>query len=126
LKIEVTATGFRVSAAVRELVVRRVQLALSRFGRRVQKVSVRIAAPVNPLGGVDQRCRMRARLEPAGDVRAEAINGEIEAAVRRAATRLATGVAWAVNAGPDKPRAHEPAGLRSRPRRSSRGLRIGQ
>jgi ribosome-associated translation inhibitor RaiA len=99
LKIDVMAANVRVSQAVRTMVVRRVRLALSRFGRRVQKVSVRIAKAANPLGGMDRRCRMRAWLQAAGDVRAEAINGKVETAVGRAATRLATGVAWALDAG---------------------------
>ena len=98
------AANVRVSQVVRTMVVRRVRLALSRFGRRVQKVSVRIAEAANPLGGVDRRCRMRAWLQAAGDVRAEAINGRIETAVGRAAARLATSVAWALDGGLGTPR----------------------
>ena len=90
----------RQSVAVRAMAVRRVHLALGRFGGRVQRVTVRIAKPANPLGGVDHRCRMRAWLQAAGDGRAEAINGKVEAAIRRAATRLATGVGWALDGGP--------------------------
>ena len=86
--------------AVRAMAVRRVHLALGRFGGRVQRVTVRIAKPTNPLGGIDHRCRMRAWLQAAGDVRAEAINGKVEAAVGRAATRLAKGVGWALDGGP--------------------------
>jgi len=43
---------------------------------------------------------MRAWLQAAEDVRAEAINGKVEAAVGRAATRLAKGVGWALDGGP--------------------------
>jgi ribosome-associated translation inhibitor RaiA len=99
LKIDVMTANVRVSQAVRTMVVRRVRLALSRFGRRVQKVSVRIAKAANPLGGIDRRCRMRAWLQAADDVRAEAINGRVDTAVGRAAARLATGVAWALDTG---------------------------
>src|ERR1044071_907763 len=81
------------------MVVRRVRLALSRVGRRVQKVSVHVADIANPLGGIDRQCQMRAWLQLAGDVQAEAINGRIETAVGRAAARLATRVAWALDAG---------------------------
>src|SRR6185295_17522287 len=94
---------------------RRVRLALGRFGRRVQRVTVRLAALANPLGGSDQRCRMRAWLQGAGDVRAEAINGKIEAAIARAATRLATAVAWALDAGPIPPTAISSSSARTRP-----------
>jgi len=115
LKIDVMAADVRVSQVVRTMVDRRVRLALSRFGRRVQKVSVRIAVAANPLGGVDRRCRMRAWLQSAGDVRAEAINGRIETAVGRAAARLATGVGWALDGGLGIPR-----GRRGGPRPGSR------
>jgi hypothetical protein len=104
LKIDVMAGDVRVSRVVRTMVVRFVRLALSRFGRRVQKVSVRIAEAANPLGGIDRRCRMRAWLQAAGDVRAEAINGRIETTVGRAAARLATSVAWALDGGLSTPR----------------------
>jgi hypothetical protein len=104
LKIDVMAADARVSQVVRTMVVRLVRLALSRFGRRVQKVSVRIAEAANPLGGIDRRCRMHAWLQAAGDVRAEAINGRVETAVGRAAARLATGVAWALDASLGTPR----------------------
>ena len=100
MRIDVTGVKPRPSLAVRAMAVRHVRLALSRFGARVQRVTVRIARPTNPLGGIDHRCRMRAWLQAAGDVRAEAINGKVEAAVGRAATRLATGVGWALDGGP--------------------------
>jgi len=85
------------SEAVREMAVRRVLLALSRFGGDVRKVTVRLAKPANPLGGFDQRCRMRAWLQASDDIRAEAINGRMEAAVGRAAARLAKRVGWALD-----------------------------
>jgi hypothetical protein len=99
LRIDVTGAEPRQSVAVRAMAVRRVRLALSRFGGRVKRVTVRIAKPTNPLGGIDHRCRMRAWLQAAGDVQVEAINGKVEAAVGRAATRLATGVGWALDGG---------------------------
>ena len=90
------------SEAVRGMAVRRVLLALSRFGGQVRRVTVRLAEPANPLGGVDQRCRMRASLQASDDIHAEAINGRIEAAVARAAMRLAKRVGWALDgAGSD-------------------------
>jgi hypothetical protein len=85
------------SEAVRGMAVRRVLLALSRFGGQVRRVTVRLAEPANPLGGVDQRCRMRAWLQASDDIHAEAINGRIEAAVARAAMRLAKRVGWALD-----------------------------
>jgi hypothetical protein len=81
--------------------VRRVLLALSRFGPRVHKVSVRVAELASPLGGLEQRCRMRAWLQAGnGAIGVEVINGRIEAAVGRAATRLAARVACLLDGHP--------------------------
>ena len=72
--------------------MRRVLLALSRFGPQVESVTVSLTEPVNALGGVDQRCRMRALLLKHDDILAEAIDGGFESAVARAATQLASRV----------------------------------
>lgn len=94
MKILVTGVDGTVSDAVRGNVERRVLLALSRFAPRLEKVTVRLAEPENPLGGNDQRCRMRAWLVPSTNgIRAEAINGTVDAVVTRAAARLAKRVA---------------------------------
>jgi len=70
---------------------------MSRFGREIHGVTARLGESRNPLGGVDQRCRMRARLQSGLVLRAEAINGQIETAVGRAAARLALHVAAALD-----------------------------
>ena len=108
-------TGVAVSSseALRGKVVRSVLLALSRFGPRVRKVTVRLAEPANPLGGVDQSCRMRAWLQES-DIRSEAINGRIEAAVARAAAQLAKRVDAALDGGANGA-ADGPVGKRRRP-----------
>jgi hypothetical protein len=69
--------------------MRRVRLALSRFGRRITKVTVRLTEQVNPLGGLDRRCRTRAWLQSGDGVRAETVGGPIDEAVDRALRRLA-------------------------------------
>jgi hypothetical protein len=97
VRIDVTGAQLRLSEGLRAMAVRRVLLALSRFGGQVQKVTVRLTEPANPLGGVDQRCRMGACLHASDEVRAEAIDGCIEVAVGRAAARLAKRVAWALD-----------------------------
>jgi hypothetical protein len=99
LKIDVTRADVGVSEVLRASVVRRVLLALSRFGPRVRKVSVRLAEPANPLGGVDQRCRMHAWMRQTDDIHAEAINGGFESAVTRAAAQLAKRMDFALDGG---------------------------
>jgi hypothetical protein len=73
---------------------------MSRFGREVNAVSARLAALPSPLGGVDQRCRVRARLRSGRVLRAEAVNGRIETAVSRSVAHLALLVAEALDGGP--------------------------
>ena len=96
-----TGASLHLSAAQKTRLRRRVLLTLSRFGPRVHKVSVRVAEVTGPLGGLDRRCRMRAWLKAGDGIGVEVINGRIEAAVARAATRLAARVAFVLDAGLD-------------------------
>ena len=99
VKIDVSSVDVRLSRALHAKVETRVLLALSRFGPRLAKVTVRLAQPPNLLGGIDQRCRMQAWLLPGEGIHAEAIDGTIETAVARAADRLAKRVAGALLEG---------------------------
>jgi ribosome-associated translation inhibitor RaiA len=103
LRITVTSTGPVVTEALKVEVRRRVLLALSRFGQEVRDVTVRLAEPRNPLGGVDQRCRLRAVLSSGPVLRAEAVNGELETALGRSAGRLARLVAEELDGGDGRP-----------------------
>jgi hypothetical protein len=106
LKIDVAGVGVRARGILQARVARQVLLSLSRFGPQIRKVTVQLAEPTNPLGGIDQRCRMRAWLIGGEDVRAEAINGRIETAVARAAAQLVKRMDRALD--------DEPAGLQRR------------
>jgi hypothetical protein len=99
LKIRVRGGDGSLSGTLHRNVVRRVLLALSRFGPQVESVRVSLTEPVNALGGVDQRCQMRALLLKHDDIRAEAINGGFESAVARAAAQLASRVDVALDGG---------------------------
>jgi len=85
--------------AVKVEVRRHVLLAMSRFGQEVKGVTVRLTASDNPLGGVDQRCRVRARLRSGAALSAEAINGGFATAVGRSAARLGRLVADELDGG---------------------------
>jgi ribosome-associated translation inhibitor RaiA len=112
LTIEVTGAGLVLTKALRDEVRRRVLLSLSRFGPEVHGVTARLAEARNALGGIDQRCRVRARLHSGLVLRAEATNGHIETAVGRAAAHLALLVAEALDGAGGR---HSPApGLRRR------------
>jgi hypothetical protein len=99
LTIDVTSAGLVLTKALRGGVRRRVLLALSRFGPEVHGVTASLAEAHNPLGGMDQRCRLRARLQSGLVLRAEAINGRIETAVGRSVAHLALLVAAALDGG---------------------------
>lgn len=99
VRIDVARREAALTEALRGKVVRRVLLALSRFSPRLERVTVSLAEPANPLGGVDQRCRMRAWIGGHDGLRAEAINGGFDAAVARAAAQLAKRVALALDGG---------------------------
>jgi hypothetical protein len=98
LRIDVTSAGLVLTKTLRGDVRRRVLLAMSRFGQEVHGVTARLGESPNPLGGVDQRCRVRARLQSGLVLRAEAISGQIETAVARSAVRLSLLVAAALEA----------------------------
>jgi len=99
LTIDVTGAGFVLTKALRGEVRRRVLLAMSRFGPEVQGVTASLAEARNPLGGVDQRCRVRVRLQSGLVLRAEAMNGIIATAVDRSVAHLALLVAEALDGG---------------------------
>ena len=94
-----TSAGIVLTKTRRGEVRRRVLLAMSRCGREVDGVRAHLAESSNPLGGVDQRCRVRVRLQSGLVLRAEAIGGQIETTVGRSATRLALLVAAALDGG---------------------------
>jgi ribosome-associated translation inhibitor RaiA len=99
LRIDVTGTGLVLTKVLRVEVRRRVLLAMSRFGPEVQAVTARLAESHTPLGGVDQRCRLRARLRSGHVLRAEAVNGALATAIGRSAARLARLVGAALAGG---------------------------
>jgi ribosome-associated translation inhibitor RaiA len=104
LRIDVTGTGLVLTKVLRVEVRRRVLLAMSRFGPEVQGVTARLAESHTPLGGVDQRCRLRARLRSGHVLRAEAVNGALATAIGRSAARLGRLVGATLDGGDGRPR----------------------
>jgi hypothetical protein len=120
LRVDVTG-DVRISDGERQRLVRHVLLALSRFGPQVRRATVRLSEPVNPLGGVDQFCLIRAWMLHSDDLQAEAINGGFEEAVVRAAAQLAQRVGYALDGdghdGPaTRPAVKRPPALKPRRR----------
>jgi hypothetical protein len=89
VRVDVTGAGVHLRADERRKVVRTVLLALCRFGPRVARVGVRLTEIETPFGTVGRSCRMQAWLGKDRSVEVEVNNGAVDAAVGRAATRLA-------------------------------------
>jgi len=100
--MEVTSVGFALTRDLRGEVRRRVLLAISRFGPEIEDVAVRMTESENPLGGLDRRCWVQARLRSGQLLKAEAVNGELDEALGRSTERLARLVAVALDGHPGR------------------------
>jgi hypothetical protein len=123
LRIEVTSAGLELTEGLRVEARRRVLLAVSRFGPGIRGVTIRLTEAENALGGVDRRCRLRARLRSGPLLQAEAVNGELEEAMGRSADRLARLVGVALDGGGGAP-GPAPAARDPRPDESRRTPRL--
>lgn len=99
MRIDVTSAGLRMTKACRGRVRRRVLLELSRFGPELRRAAVHLTESHHSLGGSDQSCRIRARLNSGRVLQAEAVDGQPEGAAGRSAVRLALLVAAACGNG---------------------------
>lgn len=71
--------------ALRAYVERRLHFSLSRFGKRVGRVSVRITDLNDLRGGVDKACRVSAEFLPSGKILVQrAVDANLYAAISRA------------------------------------------
>ncbi|MCG3126201.1 MAG: hypothetical protein CHACPFDD_01031 [Phycisphaerae bacterium] len=90
MKVLIQHRAGSIGTALRELIHRRVQFALGRFAHRIAAVRVRIDDVNGPRGGPDRRCLVEATPRPHGTpIVAEVIDESAEAAVGRAAERVA-------------------------------------
>jgi ribosomal subunit interface protein len=96
MTIELRSRPFELTPALGGHVERRLRFALGRFGGRVEAVRVRVEDQNGPRGGVDKTCRLRARLRGAAPVGVDEADVDLYVAVDRAASRLARGVARAI------------------------------
>jgi len=92
MKTEVRFHGVETSESLREHATRRVQLHLSRFGRDLTGVVVRIGDVNGPKGGLDKRCRVTVRGPRVGSATLDEYSGDIWSAVDLALERVARNV----------------------------------
>jgi putative sigma-54 modulation protein len=96
MNIELRSSNLPISEALREHVSRRIDFAVRRFASRIDRIVVRLVDVNGPRGGPDKRCRIIARLSPAGSVIVEATDADVYVAASQAAIRLDERVARAL------------------------------
>lgn len=92
MQVAIRARKIQVDEALRAHVNRRLRFALSRFGERIAKVTVRFEDANGDRGGVDKQCQIDVALRPAGNVLIEDIDADLRTVVDRAANRAARAV----------------------------------
>ena len=96
MQVEVRGKGLHVTAVLSTYIQRRLGFALGRFGRRVERVLVRVEDTNGPKGGIDKQCRVAvvvphfttAMMEGKGPNIRVAINRAVAKASRYVAGRL--------------------------------------
>ena len=88
MEFVIRVNGLELSDDQRIHIDRRVRFAVSRFTDCLDRVDVLVADENGPRGGVDARCRIRAKLAKRGMVYAEDRASAVEHAVNLAAGRL--------------------------------------
>jgi putative sigma-54 modulation protein len=96
MRIDLRSSNVPISEALREHILRKLDFAIRRFARHVDRVVVRLVDVNGPRGGPDKRCRIIAHLAPTGSVIVEAMDADAYAAASQAATRLDERVARAL------------------------------
>lgn len=90
MRMNLRTKGILPTRNLREHVERHVRFALGRFRRRVRDVKVQLVDENGPRGGEDVRCKIRARLEPRGELVVEGLKDDPYAAVALASDRIET------------------------------------
>ncbi len=127
MKLETLSRRTPLDDELEHHVERRLRFALTRFGRRVRRVSVLVEDVNVPEGGTDVHCTVRVELSSNGVVAVHEANEDAFTAVTRAAERASRAIArrrgrprrrWE-RSGPPSGDVHEPAtGVESPPRSS--------
>lgn len=96
MKIDIRGSREVLPEGARAQAERKVRLMLGRWGERLGRVTVRLDDVNGPRGGVDKLCRIEARLDRSRSVVIEEVGADQDAALARAADRLASAVSRAV------------------------------
>ncbi|MFB3819627.1 MAG: HPF/RaiA family ribosome-associated protein [Candidatus Methylomirabilales bacterium] len=93
MRIQVQASDDVLAEAMRSYIQRRLRLTLGRYVGRLLQVSVRVAAPAEHNGRLDEGCRITAELFPSGRrLQHEVVDPCLFSAVDTAVERMARSV----------------------------------
>ena len=93
MRIDIRTKRIDIDAEVRAYVDRRLRFALTRFGGRVDKVTVRFEDTNGARGGVDKQCQISVTLRPSGSVLVEDVDADLHVVIDRTAERVSRVVA---------------------------------
>ncbi len=93
MQLQIRGKGTELTDQVRAHIERRLRFALSRFGERVARATVRIAGVADSPGcNGDPNCRIEVALRPTGIVIVDETRGDVLTAIERAAERAGRSV----------------------------------
>ena len=92
MEVRVRGRNVEVTDALRAHVERHLQFALSRFGERVRRVTVRLMGIDGPSESQDQICFIELTWRPAGRIVVKDVNHDLHAAIYRATERVGRAV----------------------------------
>ncbi len=88
MQIDIQARGFHLTEALRAHVTRRLGFALHGRDQAVRRVRVRLSDINGPRGGEDKCCHVQITLDRLSDVIVKDVQGDLYAAIDRAADRV--------------------------------------
>ncbi len=88
MELSIRARSVELTDPLRELVTKRIQLALDTFGDRVKESWVYLMDLNGPKGGVDKLCQVGIHVRGVGDIVVRERGSTVPAALNRAARRL--------------------------------------
>ncbi len=93
MQVEIRGKGLHVTDVLSTYIQRRLAFALGRFGRRVERVSVRVEDTNGPKGGIDKQCRVAVVVPHSRVAVIEARGSNIRLTIKRAIAKASRYIA---------------------------------
>jgi len=112
MRIEISASGFRVTPELREYVLRRLHFKLGRFSERIDLARVKIVEVNGPRGGVDLHCRIQVFGADVDGLVTSALAANLRSAIDEAAGHIHCAVGRELARASEKRRRRRPSHAR--------------